>query len=141
VAAALLAGWLGSALGWRLKRATGGAGGIVVVYAESERRHPIEIVFRSVNAEGLASGELTAVRIEAASSGQTAALAVERDLENLNRASVQFELGGSERLTELSPMPVWNEGELLASVLISDVRDPVHRRSLRNAAGLLKALM
>jgi glucose-6-phosphate dehydrogenase assembly protein OpcA len=140
VAAALLAGWLGSSLGWRLKRATGGAGGIVVVYAESERRHPIEIAFRSVTADGLAQGELTAVRIEAASSGQTATLAVERDLEKLNRASVQFELGGAERLTEVNPMPVWSEGQLLASVLIADVRDPVHRRSLRSAAGLLRAL-
>jgi hypothetical protein len=37
-------------------------------------------------------------------------------------------------------MPVWTEGQLLASVLVADVRDPVHRRSLRSAAGLLRAL-
>jgi glucose-6-phosphate dehydrogenase assembly protein OpcA len=140
VAAALLAGWFGSSLGWRVKRATGGAGGIVVAYSESGRRHPVEIIFRSVSATGLAPGELAAVRIEAGSRGQTAALALERDLPAGIRASMHIDIGAAKRLTEMVPMPVSDEAQLLAGVLATGGWDPVYQRSLRAAAGLLRAL-
>jgi len=78
IAAALLAGWIASALGWNIKRAAAGTGGVVVVYYEVGGR-TVEVQFRSVAKQHLAAGELSAVRIAGTSLGATFRLAVQRD--------------------------------------------------------------
>jgi glucose-6-phosphate dehydrogenase assembly protein OpcA len=78
IAGALLAGWMASALGWKIKRAAAGTGGVVVVYYEVGGR-TVEVQFRSVTKEHLAAGELSAVRIAGTSRGATFRLSVQRD--------------------------------------------------------------
>jgi len=80
IAAALITGWMAAALGWKLRRATAGSGGIVVGHYEAGGRS-IEVDFRSVQKEHLASGEISAVRIGGASQGTTFRLSVQHDPE------------------------------------------------------------
>lgn len=86
IAGALLTGWIASALGWKLKRAAAGAGGVVVVHYESAGRM-VEVNFRSVTKDHLAGGELSAVRIAGASHGATFRLSVLRDPDRLRSSS------------------------------------------------------
>jgi glucose-6-phosphate dehydrogenase assembly protein OpcA len=86
ISAALLAGWIASALGWKIKRAAAGTGGVVVVYYEAAGR-TIEVNFRSVNKQHLAAGELSAVRIAGTSQGATFRLSVQRDPDRPRDAS------------------------------------------------------
>jgi glucose-6-phosphate dehydrogenase assembly protein OpcA len=98
VAAALLIGWLGSTLGWKLQRAAGGAGGIVVAHFTAERWRPLEVAFRSVPKAHLAQGELSAVRLVGASGGRTFELSVRRDPERPRRPAPDIGQGGFKTL-------------------------------------------
>ena len=80
IAATLITGWMAAALGWKLKRAAAGAGGVVVAHYEAGGRS-VEVDFRSVVREHLAPGELGAVRIGGASRGMTFRLTVQHDPE------------------------------------------------------------
>jgi glucose-6-phosphate dehydrogenase assembly protein OpcA len=80
IAAALVTGWMASALGWKLKRAVAGSGGVVVAHYDAGGRS-VEVDFRSVQREHLAPGELSAVRIAGASRGATFRLTVQHDPE------------------------------------------------------------
>ncbi len=80
IAAALITGWMASSLGWKLQRATAGAGGIVVAHYDAGGR-AVEVDFRSVQKEPLADGEVNAVRIAGASRGTTFRLSVQHDPE------------------------------------------------------------
>jgi hypothetical protein len=71
---------MASALGWQLKRAAAGTGGVVVAQYETIGRS-VEVEFRSVRKEHLAPGELSAVRIAGTSQGGTFRLAVQHDPE------------------------------------------------------------
>ncbi len=82
VAAGLITGWMAAALGWKLKRAVAGAGGVVVAHYDSGARS-IEVDFRSVVREHLAPGELGAVRIGGSSRGMTFRLSVQHDPERM----------------------------------------------------------
>jgi len=137
VAAALLAGWLAEALGWKLQRAAAGSGGLVVAYYQS-RGHPVEVNFRSVSAPDLVDGELSAVRVEAAAGGRTAAIAIERDAKHPSRVRVVIESGESDRLEETRPMDPSSETELLID-LIGQKRDAVYHGALAQCAALLRA--
>ncbi|TAN34805.1 hypothetical protein EPN29_01855 [bacterium] len=79
VAAALLIGWFASALGWKLQRAAGGAGGVVVAHFATGAGRRLEVAFRSVTKAHLAPGEVSAVRIGGSSGGRTFQLSVQRD--------------------------------------------------------------
>src|SRR5450759_311440 len=81
VAAALLIGWLASALGWKLQKAAGGPGGIVVAHFAAEGWRPVQVAFRSMPKEHLAQGEIGAIRIGGAAAGRTFNLSVLRDPE------------------------------------------------------------
>src|SRR2546422_8346562 len=70
IAATLITGWLASALGWDLKRAAAGSGGIVAAHYESAGRS-MEVASRSVHREHLAAGELSAIRIAGSARGMT----------------------------------------------------------------------
>jgi glucose-6-phosphate dehydrogenase assembly protein OpcA len=78
IAASFITGWIASALGWKLQRASAGAGGVVVAHYTSGRR-AVEVNFRSVPKEHFANGELSAVRVAGASQGTTFRLTVQRD--------------------------------------------------------------
>jgi glucose-6-phosphate dehydrogenase assembly protein OpcA len=94
IAAALLIGWLASALGWKVKRAVGGAGGVLVAHFEMEGGRQIEVAFRSVPKKDLAQGEVSAIRINGASSAITFQLSVQRDPARRHRLT--SEVGPSE---------------------------------------------
>ena len=81
IAAATLIGWFASALGWKVERAVGGAGGILVAHYTIEGGRQLEVAFRSVNKANLAHGEISAVRISGASAGSTFRLSIQRDPE------------------------------------------------------------
>jgi glucose-6-phosphate dehydrogenase assembly protein OpcA len=98
VAAALLIGWLGSTLGWKLQRAAGGAGGIVVAHFNAERWRPLEVAFRSVPKAHLAQGELGAVRLVGASGGRTFELSVRRDPDRARRPAPDIGQGAFKSL-------------------------------------------
>lgn len=82
VAAALLMGWMSSALGWRLQRAAGGAGGTIAAHYQAQSSwQSAEAHFRSVQKARLAPGELSTLRLAGAAGGQTFELSVQRDPE------------------------------------------------------------
>jgi glucose-6-phosphate dehydrogenase assembly protein OpcA len=81
VAAALLIGWLASALGWKLQKAAGGGGGIVAAHFSAEGWRPISVAFRSMPKAQLAQGEVSAIRVAGAAGGRTFQLTVLRDPE------------------------------------------------------------
>jgi glucose-6-phosphate dehydrogenase assembly protein OpcA len=94
VAAALLIGWFASALGWKVRRAVGGQGGVLVAHFEIEGGRQLEVVFRSVSKTELAQGEVSAIRVAGASAGRTFNFAVQRDPERHHRLT--SEVGPSE---------------------------------------------
>ncbi len=78
IAASLVTGWMAAALGWKIKRATAGSGGIVVAHYQAGERS-VEVDFRPVEREHLAPGEISAVRIAGAAQGMTFRLSVQHD--------------------------------------------------------------
>ncbi len=138
VAAALFCGWLAEALDWKLQRAAGGQGGLVVAYYEAAG-HPLEVNFRSVDASDLVEGELAAIRVEAGAQGRTMALALERNHERRSRVHVRLNVGGGESLAEERAMDTLNDTELLVDLVVQR-RDAVFLGALRQGAALLRAL-
>jgi glucose-6-phosphate dehydrogenase assembly protein OpcA len=94
VGAALLIGWFASALGWKMQRAVGGSGGVVVAHFALEGGRQLEVAFRSVPKANLAQGEVSAVRIAGASGGRTFRLSIQRDPQRQSRLT--SEVGPAE---------------------------------------------
>jgi glucose-6-phosphate dehydrogenase assembly protein OpcA len=101
IAAALLIGWFGSALGWRLQRAVGGSGGVVAAQFAAEGWRTVDVAFRSVPKAHLALGEVAAVRIRGTAGGRTFQLTIERDPERRHQSAP--EAGGRARFQRLHP--------------------------------------
>ena len=139
VAAGLLAGWLCSTLGWRLKSAAAGRGGVVAAYLEAPAGHPVELAFRSLPAAGHPEGEVLALRIEAAANRQTASVSVELDPDREGSALLRYSVGHEGPLRQRLPIAASEEADLLVRLLVQGHRDPVFLRSLRAAAELLQA--
>ncbi|TMC00360.1 MAG: hypothetical protein E6J40_02215, partial [Chloroflexi bacterium] len=78
IPSSILIGWIASALGWKLKRAAGGMGGVVSAQYEAERWRTVEVAFRSVPKAGLVEGEIGAVRIIGTSGGITFKVSIAR---------------------------------------------------------------
>jgi len=78
IAAALITGWIAAALGWKIKRAAAGAGGVVAAQYEAGNRS-VEVNFRPVAKEHLASGEISALSLAGSSQGTTFRLSVQHD--------------------------------------------------------------
>lgn len=155
IVASLLTGWMASALGWRLRRATGGTGGVVVaVYSSGERS--VEVEFRSVPKEGLVAGELSAVRIAGVSHGTTYRLGVHHNPERSHSASMDFperrrrdttrvlltmiEIGEGEPLRHVQQLEPEDEASLLVDLLSTGTHDEVFNRSLLAAEELMRKL-
>jgi len=98
VAAALLIGWMASALGWKLQKAAGGGGGIVAAHFSAEGWRPVQVAFRSVPKAHLAQGEVSAVRIGGVSGGTTFQLSVMRDPERPRRVALDIGAGAYQWL-------------------------------------------
>ncbi len=94
VAAALLVGWLASALGWKLQKAAAGTGGIVVAHFAADGWRPVQVAFRSVPKTQLAQGEISAIRIEGGAGGGTFKLTVMRDPERARSVRPEVGAGG-----------------------------------------------
>jgi len=139
VAAGLLAGWLSSTLGWRLKQAAAGRGGVVAAYLEAPAGHPVEVAFRSVRSEGQPEGEVLGLRIDSVANRQTASVAIELDPSREGSAVMRFTVGPDETVSQRLPIGASEEADLLIHLLVQGRRDPVFLRSLRAAADLLQA--
>ncbi|GAC1691120.1 MAG: hypothetical protein PVS2B1_13690 [Candidatus Dormibacteraceae bacterium] len=98
VAPALLVGWLGSALGWKLQKSAGGTGGIVAAHFTASGWRRVQVAFRSVPKAHLAEGEISAIRIGGASGGSSFNLSVLRDPERLRRTAPDMGAGGYQSL-------------------------------------------
>jgi glucose-6-phosphate dehydrogenase assembly protein OpcA len=98
VAAALLIGWMASALGWKLQKAAGGSGGIVAAHFSAEGWRPVQVAFRSVPKAHLAEGEVSAIRIGGVSGGTTFQLSVLRDPERPRNPAPDIGAGGYRSL-------------------------------------------
>jgi hypothetical protein len=94
IAAALLIGWFASALGWKVERAVGGTGGVVVAHFAIDGGRQLEVALRPVTKAHLAQGEVTAVRIAGAARGSTFKLSVQRDPDRQHRLT--SEVGPTE---------------------------------------------
>ncbi|HKW07752.1 MAG TPA: glucose-6-phosphate dehydrogenase assembly protein OpcA [Candidatus Dormibacteraeota bacterium] len=155
IVASLLTGWMASALGWKLRRATGGSGGVVVaVYSSGEKS--VEVEFRSVPKEGLVAGELSAVRIAGVSQGTTYRLGVHHNPERSHSAAVDFperrrqdttrvlltliEIGEGEPLRHIQQLEPEDEASLLLDLLSTGTHDEVFNRSLLSAEELMRKL-
>jgi glucose-6-phosphate dehydrogenase assembly protein OpcA len=156
IAAAITTGWIASALGWRLRRATAAAGGAVAaVYATAGRT--VEVNFRSVPQEGRAAGEVTAVRVGGSAGGQSFRLSVLRDPPRARTAASSYELerrgedtgrvlltmieiGDTEPLRHVQQLEPDGEVALLLDVLSTGTHDEVYNRSLRAATDLMERL-
>jgi glucose-6-phosphate dehydrogenase assembly protein OpcA len=157
IAAAVTTGWVASALGWKLRRATAGTGGVVAVVYETGGR-TVEVNFRSVPQEGRAAGEVTAVRIGGGATGQSFRLSVLRDPARGRSTSsssyeldrrrqdtarvllTMIEIGGGEPLRHVQQLEPDDEAALLLDVLSTGTHDEVYNRSLRAAAELMDRL-
>ena len=157
IAAALLTGWIASALGWKLRRATAGTGGVVAAMYDAGGRS-VEVDFRSVPQEDRVPGELGAVRLAGTGHGMTFRLSVMHnpprtrsaragEYEPERRGSdtarvllMVIEIGDSEPLRHVQQLEPENETALLIELLSTGTHDEVFNRSLGAASELVDLL-
>jgi glucose-6-phosphate dehydrogenase assembly protein OpcA len=153
VVASLLTAWMASALGWTLRRATGGSGGVVVAHYDSGGR-TVEVAFRSVPKEGLVPGELSAVRIAGLSRDTSFRLGVQHNPPRARGADIDhperrgqdtarvlltmIEIGDGEPLRHVQQLENVDEVSLLLDLLSTGTHDEVYNRSLGAAAELIE---
>ncbi|MDQ6919615.1 MAG: glucose-6-phosphate dehydrogenase assembly protein OpcA [Candidatus Dormibacteraeota bacterium] len=138
-AAVLLAGWLGSALGWRLKRVRAGTGGVRAANFFSPERHPVELALRPVEMAGFAAGEITGIRIDAVSEGQTCLVHAFRDEADNGHVIVEGELRGRPFPRTVLPMPARTDEAVLSRLLIDARSDRAYPRALQLGAEILRS--
>lgn len=154
IVAALITAWMASALGWKLRRATAGGGGVVVAHYEYSGR-TVEVEFRSVPKGGLVPGELSAVRIAGVAQGATYHLGVHRNPERRRSAGGDFperrrpdtarvlltliEIGEGDPLRHVQQLDSEDEVSLLLDLLSTGTHDEVYNRSLAAAAELMRS--
>ena len=138
-AAVLLAGWLGSALGWRLRSAAAGRGGVLAANFESSERHSVEIALRPVEMAGFAAGEITGIRVDAVSDGQTCLVHALRDEADNGHVIVEGELRGRPFPRMVLPMPARADEAVLSRLLIDARSDRAYPRALQLGAEILRS--
>jgi glucose-6-phosphate dehydrogenase assembly protein OpcA len=157
IAAALLTGWIASALGWKLRRATAGAGGVVAAVFDAHGRS-VEVDFRSVPNEDRVPGELSAIRLAGTGRGQTFRLTVmhnpprtrsrnagayelERRRGDTARVLLtMIEIGDSQPFRHVQQLEPEDETALLVELLTTGTHDEVYNRSLTAASELVDRL-
>ena len=138
-AAALLAGWLGSALGWRLKTAAAGRGGVMAAHFASPGGHPVELGLRPVAMEGFAAGEITGVRVDAAWRGSTCRVHALRDEADNGHVMVEGELHGRPFPRLVLPVPARADEAMLSRLLVDARADRAYPRALQLGAEILRS--
>jgi glucose-6-phosphate dehydrogenase assembly protein OpcA len=138
-AAALLAGWLGSALGWRLKNAAAGRRGVVAANFTSREGHPVELALRPVGMEGFAAGDLAGVRIDAVSEGQGCRVHALRDEGDNGHVVVEGDFRGRPFPRLVLPMPARADEVVLGLLLVDARSDRAYPRALDLGAEILRS--
>jgi glucose-6-phosphate dehydrogenase assembly protein OpcA len=134
--AALIAGWLASALGWRFGRVR--SVGADLTEAPTDSRAQVSLQSRTpVN---VPTGHLVAATLSGRRGRRDFSLRIELDRETGGHAVVSIDIGDSPTLNQHLPMPVTSETDILFEVLARGRRDPVFVRSLIAAVPLLEAL-
>jgi glucose-6-phosphate dehydrogenase assembly protein OpcA len=134
--AALIAGWLASALNWRFGRVT--SVGADLTEALTDRR--VEVSLRSRTAVNVPTGHLVAATLAGRRGRRDFSLRIELDRETGGHALVSIDIGDAKTLNQHLPMPIDDETDILFQVLARGRRDPVFVRSLVAAVPLLEAL-
>jgi glucose-6-phosphate dehydrogenase assembly protein OpcA len=138
-AAILFAGWLGSALGWRLKTAVAGKGGVLSAHFVSPGRHPVELARRPVARDGFAAGEITGVRIDAVWQGNLCRVHALRDEADNGHVIVEGELRGSPFPRLVLPVPARTDEVVLSRLLVDARSDRAYPRALQLGAEILRS--
>jgi glucose-6-phosphate dehydrogenase assembly protein OpcA len=138
--AALLAGWIASALGWRLGSIAAAGDDATTAVAEAGHGHHARLTLRSLPNDRLHNGELLNVRLSGHHGRRAFTLAIERDTEGDDHAHVSIQLDGGEPVLQRITLPRLGDPELLIHVLWADRHDPVFNGALRAAAPLLQAM-
>jgi glucose-6-phosphate dehydrogenase assembly protein OpcA len=138
-AAALLAGWLGSALGWRLKSSAAGSDEMLAANLVSPGGHPVELALRSVALAGFAPGEISAVRVEAVFSGQTCSIRAVRDDADNGHVVLEGDLRGIPLPRLVLPVPARADADLLGRLLVDARSDRAYPRALQLGAEILRS--
>lgn len=152
IAAALVAGWMASGLGWKLRRATAGIGGVVAAVYEAGGRS-IDVQFRSLPKADRVSGEVCAVRVGGAAHGRSFRLSVMHDPPRRRGGAVPdmdrrrgdtngvlltvIEIGDGEPLRHVQQLEPEDVAALLLDVLSTGTHDDVYNRSLVAASELM----
>jgi glucose-6-phosphate dehydrogenase assembly protein OpcA len=98
IAGAMLVGWLASCLGWKLKNAAAGAGGVVAANFVAEGWRPVQVAFRSVSKPHLMDGEIGTFRLVGAAGGVSFQLTVMRDPERVRSSAPDIGAGAFRSL-------------------------------------------
>jgi len=157
IAASLITGWIASALGWKLRRAAAGAGGVVAAMYQAGGRS-VEVNFRSVPQNDRVPGEVSAVRIAGAAGGTTFRLSVMHDPPRSRDATgssyewdrrrgdtervllTLIEIGDGEPLRHVQQLEPEDEAALLIELLSTGTHDDVFNRSLAAASDLVESI-
>jgi glucose-6-phosphate dehydrogenase assembly protein OpcA len=137
--AALLAGWMAWALGWRLGPIAGADDTTTAVAGTGEGHH-VRLTLRAVPNDRLNNGELLTVRLSGHHQRRRFTLTIERDAEGDDHAHVTIQLDGGEPVRQRLTLPRLGDPDLLIHVMWANRRDPVFQGALRAAAPLLEAL-
>ncbi len=138
--AALLVGWLASALGWRLQGARGDSAGAVSARLETAAGRAVDVELRAVVGEGLAEGEVAAVRVQGEAGGQSFSLAIARGGESTAYADLEFRMGDTPAIRQRLQFGRLSETELVLRLIQEARRDEVFLPALEAAAALLGAI-
>ena len=138
-AASLLAGWLGSALGWRLRSAAAGGGGVMAAHFDAHGGHRVELALRPVAMDGFADGEITGLRIGAVWQGSSCRLQALRDEADNGHVLVEGELRGRPLPRLVLPVPPMADVAVLSRLLVDSRSDRAYPRALKLGAELLRS--
>jgi len=139
-AALLFSGWLAAALGWRLRSAAAGSGGVMVAYFTSPGDHPVEVQIRPVAVAGFADGELAALRVDAVWQSRHGYLSATRDREIPSHVITEGQLWGMTVPRRVLPIESATAADLLSLLLMDGTRgDGVYQPALAAGGEILKA--
>jgi glucose-6-phosphate dehydrogenase assembly protein OpcA len=137
VGAALMAGWMAGALGWRIADVAARDDGLTATAEAGDERVGVEL--RSAANEWLHHGELLSMHLSGRVGRRPFALSIVRDPDGDPHAHVTIELGDRPPVRQRLALPRLGDPDLLVHVLWARLRDPVFERTLRGAVPLLEA--
>lgn len=140
VVAALLAGWVASAMGWAIAQANPAGDAATEGVAKRADGEQVRIALRSVGATDAPERGLLTVRLTGHVDRRDFMLAIEREPEDGNQVRLSFDLGSGAVVHQRLTLPPMHDPDLLLHVLWTGRRDLVFDRALAGASGLLQAM-